>query len=89
MRTQRFFLRPCLHSVVAGISRYLATRAASELDRTSGASIAREIRWRLYRRLSSSWVTRAVIEVRGEPGSTWAVIVTTASRGGETMQNWA
>jgi len=60
------------------------------LDRTSGASIAREIRWWrwFYRRLSSSSVTRVVIEVRAEPASTWAVIVTTASRGGETMQNW-
>lgn len=43
---------------------------------------------RPYRRLRSSSVTRAVIEVLGELASTWAVMVTTASRGGETMQNW-
>ena len=33
-------------------------------------------------------MTRVVIEVRAEPASMWAVIVTTASRGWETMQNW-
>src|SRR5579862_5199501 len=68
--------------------------AAARLDEfpdgSAGLRIAREIRWWrwFYRRLSSSSVTRVVIEVRGEPASTWAVIVTTASRGGETMQNW-
>ena len=42
----------------------------------------------LYRRATISSSIRAVIEVRGEPPSTWAVTVTTASLSGEIMQSW-
>jgi hypothetical protein len=42
----------------------------------------------LYRRATISSSIRAVIEVRWEPPSTWAVTVTTASLSGEIMQSW-